>query len=126
MKKLNLLITALFFIIVSVSATASNPNKDLIGEWKFDVTQAPYEFQKGKLVIEQAEDQLEGKVVFERSQDVSIRGIEIEEEEITFTFYVQGEKVQVIGNIEENKFVGYAKTSQDKMNFLAEKVTGQD
>ncbi|MBS3770771.1 MAG: hypothetical protein V5A47_14170 [Bacteroidales bacterium] len=126
MKKLNLLITALFFIIVSVSTTASNPNNDLIGEWKFDVTQAPYEFQKGKLVIEQAEDQLEGKVVFERSRDVSIRGIGIEEEEITFTFYVQGEKVQVIGNIEENKFVGYAKTSQDKMNFLAEKVTGQD
>ncbi|MBS3777560.1 MAG: hypothetical protein V5A59_12890 [Bacteroidales bacterium] len=126
MKKLNLLITALFFIIVSVSTTASNPNNDLIGEWKFDVTQAPYEFQKGKLVIEQAEDQLEGKVVFERSRDVSIRGIGIEEEEITFTFYVQGEKVQVIGNIEENKFVGYAETSQDKMNFLAEKVTGQD
>ncbi len=126
MKKLNLLITALFFIIVSVSATASNPDKDLIGEWKFDVTQAPYEFQKGKLVIEQADDQLEGKVVFERSRDVSIREIEIEEEKITLTLYIQGEKVQVIGNIKENKFVGYAETSTDKLDFSAKKITGAD
>jgi len=126
MKKLNLLITALFFIIVSVSATASNPNKDLIGEWKFDVAQAPYEFQKGKLVIEQAEDQLEGKVVFERSRDVSIREIGIEEEEITLMLYIQGERVQVTGNIEENKFVGYSKTSQGKMDFMAEKVANED
>lgn len=126
MKKLVYLTTALAFLFISISAMASNPEKDIVGEWKFDVTQAPYEFQKGTLVIEQADDQLEGKVVFERSQDVSIREIEIEEEEITFTLYIQGEKVQVIGNIEENKFVGYTKTSQDKMDFLAEKVTGEN
>ncbi len=125
MKKLNLLITALFFIIVSVSATASNPNKDLIGEWKFDVTQAPYEFQKGKMVIEQSEDQLEGKIIFERTQDITIRGIETGEK-ITITLYIQGEKVQVVGNIEENKFLGYAETSTDKLDFSAKKVTGAD
>lgn len=122
MKKLNLLITALLFILVSVSATASNPDKDLIGEWKFDVTQAPYEFQKGKMVIEQSEDQLKGKIIFERAQDVTISEIETGDK-ITITLYIQGERVQVVGNIEENKFVGYAETSTDKLDFSAERVT---
>jgi hypothetical protein len=126
MKKLNLLITALLFILVSISATASNPDKDLIGEWKFDVTQAPYEFQKGKMVIEQSEDQLKGKIIFERAQDVTISEIETGDEKITITLYIQGERVQVVGNIEENKFVGYAETSTDKLDFSAEKVTETD
>lgn len=126
MKNTVQLTTAVLFLLISISAMASNPQKDIVGEWKFDVAQAPYEFQKGKLVIEQADDQLEGKVIFERSGDVTIREIEIGEEEIILTLYIQGEKIQVVGSIEENKFVGYAKTSQDKMNFLAEKVTGQN
>ena len=122
MKKLNLLITALLFIVVSITATASNPDKDLIGEWKFDVTQAPYEFQKGKMVIEQSEDQLKGKIIFERAQDVTISKIETGDK-ITITLYIQGERVQVVGNIEENKFVGYAETSTDKLDFSAERIT---
>ena len=126
MKNTVQLTTAVLFLLISISAMASNPQKDIVGEWKFDVAQAPYEFQKGKLVIEQADDQLEGKVIFERSGGVTIREIEIGEEEIILTLYIQGEKIQVVGSIEENKFVGYAKTSQDKMNFLAEKVTGQN
>jgi hypothetical protein len=125
MKKLNLLITALLFIFFSIPALASNPDKDLIGEWKFDVTQAPYEFQKGKMVIEQSEDQLDGKIIFERAQDVTISEIETGEK-ITITLYIQGERVQVVGNIEENKFVGYAETSTDRLDFSAKKVTETD
>jgi len=127
MKKLSYSIAALLFIIVAISATASNPQKELVGQWKFDVTQAPYEFQKGKMVIEQSDDQLEGKVIFDRAQDVSIRSIETGEEKITITLYIQGEKVEVIGNIEDNEFVGYVETySQDKIDFKAEKIIGEE
>ncbi|MFP4622374.1 MAG: hypothetical protein ACLFM7_13765 [Bacteroidales bacterium] len=126
MKTLNLLITALLFIIVPISTIASNPEKDLPGEWKFDVRQAPYEYQKGKMIIEQSDEQLKGKVVFERAQDVTIREIDTGKEKISITLYIQGEKVQLTGNIEGKKFVGYAKTnSQDKIDFLAEKVINE-
>ena len=76
MKNLSHLIAILLFILMSISATALNPDKDLVGEWKFDVTKASYEFQKGKMVIEQSGDQLEGKIIFQRAQEVTISDIQ--------------------------------------------------
>ena len=127
MKKPIPFITSMLFLCACISVMAQSSHKDLIGEWKFDVAQAPYEYQKGKMVIEKSGDQLEGKVIFERAQDVTIRDINAEDEEITITLYIQGEKIQVIGKIEENDFVGYVDTySQDRMDFKAEKIIAEE
>ena len=125
MKKLNYLIPVLFFLFISMSAFSSNPEKNLIGEWKFEVTEAPYEYQKGKLVFERSNEDIKGKVIFDRAGNVSISNIEIEaeSEKITLTLYVEGTRVKVIGTIDEDKFSGFSKAGYEgKMDFLAEKV----
>ena len=123
MKKLNYLITGLCFLFISFSALSSNPEKDLIGEWKFDVTEAPYEYQEGKLVIERSEDEIKGTVIFERAGNVEISKIESGEEKITLTLYIEGTRVEVVGTIEGDTFSGFSKAGyQDKMDFSAEKI----
>ncbi len=124
MKKLSYLIPVLFIIAVSTSAFPSNPEKHLIGKWKFDVKNAPWEYQKGELLFEHSGGDLKGKVLFDRARNISTSSIKIDaESKITITLYVEGTIVKVIGTIDKDKFIGIAEVDNvDTLDFSAEKV----
>ena len=124
MKKLKNLIPALFILMMSVSAFSLNPETKLIGKWKFETNQAPWEYQKGEIVFEQSDDGLTGRVLFDRAGNVRISRIDIDNESelITLTLYVEGALVKVIGTIDNDKISGHAEVDYNKMVFSAEKL----
>lgn len=122
MKKL--LFVALFFIAVagSLQAAISKGNKDVVGEWKYEVPTAPYGYEKGILVITEKEGKLAGEVKFADGYKIELKKLNYAENVFTFGLYIDYEYISVTANTEGKKMTGTAKTPDGDMKFTAEKA----
>ena len=122
MKKL--FVFALFILIASLTSNATlvSDNNDVEGEWKFEVTNAPYGYQKGVIRIVENENELSGEVKFADGYKIKLKEVVCEGNSLKIGLYVDYEYVSVKATVNNDEIKGTVVTSGGDMNFTAEKV----
>lgn len=120
MKKI-VLLTALFVVTLSFSVIAQNKVK-VTGNWKYEVPQAPYEYDKGTISFAEKENVLSGELVFNSGYTVKLNNVTLKNDTLQANAYVEGERVVLLAKVLKDKMNGTTDTSMGKMTFKAEKV----
>ena len=122
MKKL--LVVVLFFTILSgtLNAAVSSANKDVVGEWKYEVPTAPYGYEKGSLIITEKEGKLAGEVKFADGYKVELKNLELTDNVFKCGLYIDYDYIGITANIEGKKMNGTVKTPEGDMKLSAEKI----
>ena len=122
MKKLFVL--AFLFVVVSaaIAAPAQKGNKDVIGEWKYEVSSAPEGYNKGSLIISEKEGKLAGEVKFSDGYKIELKNVTYEDGTFKCGLYVDYEYVSVQAKIEDKAMNGTVNSPEGEMKLKAEKV----
>lgn len=103
------ILSILLFVVVSVFANfqvqADNKNKQILGEWLYEVSEAPYGYEKGSLIFTETDGKIAGVVKLEAGE-LPINDLKIEKDSVTFTTMVDGSSINVALKFEKNKLVG--------------------
>ncbi|MBW8334162.1 MAG: hypothetical protein K0M40_19250 [Prolixibacteraceae bacterium] len=122
MKKL--FFTLLILIAVSAFSSfqlqAEEKNKPLIGEWVYQVSDAPYGYEKGTLIFSEKEGQTVCVIKLEAGE-LQASNLKIEKEKITFTTYVDGSPINVELIREKDKLSGTVDSPEGPKTLTAEK-----
>jgi hypothetical protein len=122
MKKLMILTLVVVAVIGSLNASyASGNNKEILGNWKYEVPSAPYGYEKGTLVFAEKEGKLVGEVKFADGYKIDMKNVTYENGELKCGLYVDYEYVSVKAKIEGSKMTGAANTPEGEMKLTAEK-----
>ena len=120
----HLLILPILFLMIAAADSAIDSS--IVGSWSFTANSAPWEYNSGKIVFEEIEDTIEGKIVFHTGREVSIDRISQDDEEITFDIVVDGYDARIVFTIEENVISGHAMTIEGNMPFTANRETAEE
>ncbi len=80
-------------------------SKQLLGEWLYQVSDAPYGYEKGILIFSEKDGQTVCTVKLEAGE-LAVNDLKIEKNKITFTATVEGNPVKVELTRENNKLSG--------------------
>jgi hypothetical protein len=80
-------------------------NKSLLGEWVYEVTDAPYGYDKGSLIFADKDGETTCVVKLEAGE-LAVSDLKIEDNKITFTTSVDGSSINVVLTKEEDKLTG--------------------
>lgn len=119
MKKLIVFVLISFFATATFQATAAPAKKNIIGEWAFKSTHAPYGYDKGTLVINEKEGELSGEIKFSEGTKVPMKDVKFKEDTLTFTINVEYYNIPIKATIEEGKLKGVAETPEGNIPFEA-------
>jgi hypothetical protein len=92
-----------FFAFQNLRAEVKN--KQLLGEWLYQVSDAPYGYEKGSLIFSEKDGQTVCVVKLEAGE-LAVNDLKIEKGKITFTATVEGNPVKVELTRENNKLSG--------------------
>ncbi len=123
MNKIFLVFAMIIATTFSFQATAQN--KKVTGEWKYEVNQAPYGYNKGVLSFENQKDgKLAGKVIFDSGYTVNLTNVLFKEGVLSAEATIDGERVKLVSTIKEKEkeLAGTVDTSMGIMNLKAKKV----
>lgn len=122
MKKV--LFVVLFFTTIagSLQAAVSQGNKEVIGEWNYEVPTAPYGYEKGVLIITEKEGQLAGQVKFADGYKIDLKNLNYTGKEFKCGLYIDYDYISITANIEGKKMSGTVKTPEGDMKLSAEKA----
>lgn len=98
----------LFAAIVMVSGNqlqAEVKNKPLLGEWVYEVSDAPYGYEKGSLIFAEKDGQTTCVVKLEAGE-LAVSNLKVEKNKITFTTSVDGNSINVELTRDKNKLSG--------------------
>lgn len=73
MKKMLFFAFIAVFVAISTNAGIDQDYKGLVGEWKFEVSSAPYGYEKGMLYFFEKDNKLEGKVKFGEGNKIKFK-----------------------------------------------------
>ncbi len=121
MKQVLATIAILAFLIPAIASGSGDNRKDLPGEWKCEVKEAPYEYSRSTLTITEKDGQLTGTVKFENGYQVDIKTITLTDDLIIMELYVENNYVRVTGKIDGVVISGTADTPEGKMALVATK-----
>ncbi len=116
---------ALLFL-VAISAFSSfkllpeEKSKPLIGEWVYQVSDAPYGYEKGSIIFLEKEGQTVCVIKLEAGELVATN-LKIEKGKITFTTYVEGSPINVELTRDKNKLSGTVDSPEGPKTLTAEK-----
>lgn len=121
MKKLMILALVVVALIGSVNVSLAAGNKDVVGNWKYEVPSAPYGYEKGTLAFTEKEGKLVGEVKFADGYKIDMKNITYAEGVLKCGLYVDYEYVSVKVKIDGTKMNGSANTPEGEMKLTAEK-----
>ena len=121
MKKLFYAFVILFITASGLTLSAQN-QKDVVGNWKYEVAQAPYGYNEGTIEIKNLKDKLIGEVNFHSGQAVKMQKLTMRNDTIWANIYVDSENVQLIAKISNSKMKGSVNTSMGEMTLKADKI----
>lgn len=90
---------------LSIQLQAVEKNKPLIGEWVYEVNDAPYGYEKGSLIFSEKDNQTICVVKLEAGE-LAVSNLKVEKGIITFTTNVEGNLINVELIREKNKMTG--------------------
>lgn len=118
----------LFFVFLlaclygaSLSINAQN-NKSIVGDWKYNVSQAPYGYDKGVISLKESEKVLTGDVTFDLGYKANLQSVTLKNDTLRAGVYVDSEYVNIISLVKGNKLEGTVDSSIGIMNLTAEKI----
>lgn len=122
MKKLCLVFFSVFALMLlnSLSVQAEDKNKKLIGEWIYQVTEAPYGYEKGSLIFSKKDGKTTGLVKLETGE-LPLSELKIENDSIRFVAYIDGSPINVKLKLTENKLIGTVDSPEGPKVIVAEK-----
>lgn len=122
MKKLIVFAFLLAIATQSIYAGVTPNNKEITGEWKYEVPTAPYGYQKGVLVINEKENTLAGEVKFEDGYKVELKNLKYTEGTFQCGLYIDYDYVSIKVSVQEKKMSGVVNSPEGEMKITAEKV----
>ncbi len=122
MKKLILILFVFALTANLVNATESPANKDIIGEWKYEVPNAPYGYNAGNLVFEEKEGKLSGYAKLEGNNKIDLQDISYEEGVLKFGLYVDYSYVSLKIEVEGEEMKGIVNSPDGEIPITAKKV----
>ena len=122
MKKLFVIAFLMAVVSGTVFASVAQNNKEVVGEWKYEVPTAPYGYEKGVLVFNEKEGKLVGEVKFEDGYKIELKNITYTENTVTCGLYVDYEYVSVKAKVDGKKMTGAVNTPEGEMKITAEKI----
>ncbi len=122
MKKhfFTLLILITAYAFSSFQLQAEEKNKPLIGEWVYQVSDAPYGYEKGSIIFSEKEG-ITVCVIKLEAGELQASNLKIENKKITFTTYVDGSPINVELVREKDKLSGTVDSPEGPKTLTAEK-----
>ena len=122
MKKhfFTLLILITAYAFSSFQLQAEEKNKPLIGEWVYQVSDAPYGYEKGSIIFSEKEG-ITVCVIKLEAGELEATNLKIEKGKITFTTYVDGSPINVELIRDKNKITGKIDSPEGPKTLTAEK-----
>jgi hypothetical protein len=122
MKKLigSMLLLLMIILFVTPQLQAEVKNKPLLGEWKYEVSDAPYGYEKGSLIFSEKDGNTICVIKVEAGE-LPASNLKIEKNKITFSTMVEGETVNVELIREKNKLSGKVDSPEGPKTMTAQK-----
>ena len=117
--KIILLSVVLLSSFISVNLTSDN--KDVIGTWNYAVPNAPAEYQKGQLILEDKEGELSGYTKIGDYKNY-IENPKLENKTLTFTMFIEDTDVSFDLNFDHNKFSGKVTYTEGILDITGVKI----
>lgn len=122
MKKVFASFVFFAFVVFFSGSTvkADTKSKPILGEWLYEVSDAPYGYEKGSLIFSEKE----GKtvcVVKVEAGELAASNLKIEKNMISFTTVVEGSSVNVELKLEKNKLSGKVDSPEGPKSITAVK-----
>lgn len=76
-----------------------------MGEWLYEVSEAPYGYEKGSLIFTETDGRIAGVVKLEAGE-LAINDLRIEKDSVIFTTMVDGSIINIVLKLEKDKLVG--------------------
>jgi hypothetical protein len=121
MKKILILTFVAALVAVTSSALVATGNKDVVGEWKYKVPNAPYGYEKGVLNFSEKENELAGEVKFNDGYKISLKDVIHKDDTLKFGLYIDYQYIGVTATVVEGKMTGFVDSPEGKMKLTAEK-----
>lgn len=113
----------LFSLILLASGNqlrAEVKNKSLLGEWLYEVSEAPYGYEKGSLIFSEKDGQTVCVVKLEAGE-LTTSDLKIEDNKISFVTTVDGNPINVVLALEEGKLTGKVDSPEGPKTITATK-----
>jgi len=117
-RTLILLLAILFSSFSQLSAEVKN--KEIIGEWAYEASDAPYGYEKGSLIFSQKDGKTICVIKLEAGE-LTVSDLKIEKNKVTFTTYVDGNSINIELIRDKNKLTGKADTPEGPKTITAVK-----
>jgi hypothetical protein len=120
MKKnfLSFILLAVVMLFSSSILQAETKSKPILGEWLYEVSDAPYGYEKGSLIFSEKEGKTVCVVKVEAGELVA-SNLKIVKDIISFTTVVEGNPVNVELKLEKNKLSGKADSPEGPKTITA-------
>lgn len=120
MKKHSILLTLFIALIASqpFNLHAQSQVSPIIGEWIYEVADAPYGYEKGSLIFSEKDGQTICVIKLEAGE-LPVSNLKIEKEKVTFTTYVDSNTINVNLTLEKNKMTGKVDSPEGPKNMTA-------
>ncbi len=116
-----------FFVISGFNTVAEKAEKPLLGSWVFNISQAPWEYSKGRVVFENNDENvMTGKIVFDSGFELRIGKITREEDKVIMETFVQGYPVKTVVTLKEDTLTGYTETPDGNIPFTAKRYIPEE
>ena len=121
MRKILLTLTLIFIAGAGFNVAAQNKNA-LIGNWEYQVPQAPYGYESGAITFSAEKETLAGVINFKSGYRVRLQQVAMSNDTLRANAYVEGELINLEAKVTKNNMTGVVDTSMGKMNLKAEKI----
>jgi hypothetical protein len=121
--KTSLPLILLFFSILvfnTFQVTAKDKKNPLIGEWVYEVSDAPDAYKTGTLVFSEKEGELICAIKLEAGE-LPASNLKVEDDKITFVSYVEGSPVNVMLTLDKDKLIGTVESPEGPKEITAVK-----
>lgn len=120
--------TTLVFILLLYSmvvfstsqAEAKNKKSPLIGEWVYEVSEAPDAYKTGTIVFSEKEGEMICAIKLEAGELLTTN-LKVEDDKVSFVSYVEGSPVNVVLTLDKDKLTGTVDSPEGPKNITAVK-----
>ena len=95
-------------------------NKPILGEWLYEVSEAPSGYEKGSLIFSEKDGQTICVIKLEAGE-LAVSNLKIDKEKVCFTTTVDGNSLNVELKREDNKLIGKVDTPEGPKTLTAQK-----
>jgi hypothetical protein len=121
MKKVLLVVMVIAAMALNTKSFAS-ANAPVLGTWKVEAPDAPWEYAKTTLVITETNNVLAAKLVTEDKQELKVNTIEFAKDVLKFSLMIDGNNIMIEGKLADSKITGAADTPDGEIKFTAVKA----